>query len=108
MNSHSNTAVKNQTSKLKNDMIQTKNKNFAYGEGMENITSSINGNGSAYNYQLGSEHAHNSQASQHSRNIAPIPFNVDGPPSAAGPHDNNEQPLNGTNSFGLNSETKAR
>ena len=33
---HSNTVVKNQNSKLKNDLI-SKNKNFVYGGGMENI-----------------------------------------------------------------------
>jgi hypothetical protein len=39
INIHSNTVIKNQNSKLKNDLI-VRNKNFAYGEGMENI---ING-----------------------------------------------------------------
>ena len=77
MNSHSNTAVKNPGSKLKNDMI-SKNKNFAYGEGMENIIGGMNGNSSSYNYHFGVDHVNNSQPSHQTKNIASIPFNVDG------------------------------
>ena len=89
MNSHSNTAVKNPNNKLKNEMI-SKNKNFAYGEGMENIVGGINGNGSSYNYQFGAENLNSSQASHPTKNIAPIPFNVDGQSNTEGPHNNNE------------------
>ena len=88
-------------------MVPTKNKNFAYGEGMENIIGGIRGHGDLGNYQFGSEHAQNGQVAHQAKNIAPIPFSIDGPPSAGGPHNNNDQSSNGGNSFYLNSESKA-
>lgn len=58
LNGHSNTAVKNPGSKLKSDMlISIRNKNFAYGEGMENIMSSVHGHGNSCHYAFGGEQA---------------------------------------------------
>lgn len=37
-----------------------KNKNFAYGEGMENIIGGVNGNGASYNYQFGGDNGNSS------------------------------------------------
>lgn len=57
-----------------------------------------------------SENVQNSQVPNQSKDIAPIPFNIDGPPSIGGHHNNDnnyEQSSTGGNSFYPNSESKA-